>query len=148
MGYINPADSIPTKQSNDGDWIAWYESLPGGKRDKNLIFSMAWNKRGDSKANTGDLRRFLKTKGFTLNSDNFLGTAKDSVIGFIDGVGNFFQFGAYATVGVIIAGTVLTGAIIWRLATPAGIGVAAGTAAKVYTGGAGNGAAAAAGALK
>ena len=109
---------------------------------------MAWNKRGDSKANTGDLRRFLKTKGFTLNSDNFLGTAKDSATGFIDGVGNFFQFGAYATVGVIIAGTVLTGAIIWRLATPAGIGVAAGTAAKVYTGGAGNGAAAAAGALK
>lgn len=148
MGYINPAEAIPTKQSNDGDWMAWYDSLPGAQRDKNVIFSMAWAKRGDSKANTTDLRKYLKTKGFTLSSDNILGAAKDSATGYFDAVGNFLQMGSYATIGIVVLGAGLWGAILWRLATPSGIGIAAGTAAKVYTGGAGGGAAAAAGALK
>ena len=98
MGYINPAEAIPTKQSIDGDWIAWYESLPGSQKDKNLIFSMAWSKRGDSKANTSDLRSFLKQKGFTLGPDNALGAAKDTYLGALGSISSILKLGVTGTV--------------------------------------------------
>lgn len=148
MGYINPAEAIPTKQSSDGDWMAWYESLPGSQKDKNLIFSMAWSKRGDSKANTSDLRSFLKQKGFVLGSDNVLGAMKDTYLGAVGSISSILKLGATGTVVISAAFIVFAGAIIWRLATPVAVGTAIGAAADTYTGGAGKEAGTAAGTLK
>jgi hypothetical protein len=137
MAFVNPADVIPTKSSSDGDWIAWYQSLPGPTKDKNLIFSLAWTKRGSSKANTNQLRTFLKSAGFNLGADNILGSVEDTGTNFLSGVTGFLKMGETATLVIGGLGLVFAGAIVWRLLTPQNIGQAVGVAAKVYTGGAG-----------
>jgi len=66
--YLN----IPTNDSSSQDWINWHKSLlkAGFNRTQaNDTFAKAWDKYGSYDANSSELRDYLGSKGFTLESD-------------------------------------------------------------------------------
>ena len=119
---------LPTKQSAAEEWVAWYKLLPGNKDTRNAVFLTWWKRNGSDKANTPDLRLFLKGEGIMLTTDG-LGNLVDSALGAKNTLSSVFSYGLI-TYGILaVVGLGFTLVLIKTLATPENIA----TAAKIYT---------------
>lgn len=114
---VDPSADIPTKSSNESQWIEWHKALNSsfGKKQANALFVKAWRYRGTSSANTLELRNYLKKQGITIDASVF-----DDIVdiggGIADtftGIFNFGKYTTYAVVGIVVIGA---GMIVFNLA--------------------------------
>lgn len=101
---IDPSKHIPNQDSSDNEWLSWVQDLKSlyGKKTARTLFSMAWNKRKSSKANTDNLRKTLKENyDISVASDGILGPLTDAADNILDGIGDTLNM---ATTGVLIVG--------------------------------------------
>ncbi len=105
----DPTTNIPGYNAKSESWIEWHKELKSnfGKKIANSLFLKAWGIRGNSSANTLDLRQYLKTNGITISE-----SAWDSVIDAGSDVSDFFGdiFSIGKTAGIVIGVIVLGGA--------------------------------------
>ena len=138
MAVIRADKNIPTQQSNAEDWIVWYQSFPWSmtSNDKATLFLSAWNRNGSDRANTDELRTFLKdTAGINLSTSG-LGSIMEAGWSVAHSIENVFSFSAYAIGGYIFLLFALLGFGFYQAfrnpeATGKILGIAAKTAAKV-----------------
>lgn len=106
-GKVDVVDSIPSYNANPLAWIEWHKGLKSnfGKKMANSLWLRAWRIRGNSKANTSELRAYMESQGIKLDTN-----AWDKVVdfggGISDAIGGTFQAGKVVsiTLGVIILG--------------------------------------------
>ena len=102
----NPVTNIPTYNAPTESWISWHESLKDnfGKKIANQLWLKAWLIRGNSKANTVDLRKYLDKNGIKISEsawDKIADTGSET----LDFFGNAFRMGRYA--GMAVGGALL-----------------------------------------
>jgi hypothetical protein len=73
---VKSLQNLPSVNSSDAQWIAWYKTMHGeiGKKNANVLFLRAWEKRKNagllgSSANTKTLRDFLSKYGIDVKPD-------------------------------------------------------------------------------
>jgi hypothetical protein len=113
---INPSKNVPTKTSNDEDWINWHKALKSryGKKDANYVFVKAYSKIGSKDANTGNLRDYLKDVGIDIEANSLLGTIRDGAYDTLDTVGDVFKVGGYVAAGIIAVPLILVSVVVWQ----------------------------------
>jgi len=130
----DPTTNIPGYNAKSDAWIQWHKELKSnfGKKVANSLFLKAWGIRGNSSANTNELREYLKKQGITLS-----GSAWDSIVDAGADIGDFFgdflSISKYAGIalGVIVIGGI--GMIVFNIAKDPVKAI--GTAASLRTGG-------------
>ena len=116
-GKIDPVSAIPQYNSGFEEWISWYDSLKQnfGKKQANALWVKAWKIRGNSSANTNELRSYMKKHGVTIDKSSW-----DSIVDTTVAAGDFFgtTIGVSRflgiTLGVIVVGGL--GLAIYNLA--------------------------------
>jgi len=127
-GKADVVNSIPSYNAKFEEWIQWHKDLKSnfGKKIANSLWMKAWKIRGNSSANTNELRSYMEKQGIKFDK-----SAWDSVVDMGDNItdafGTAFQVTKFVGIGlaVIVVGGV--GMIVFNLAkSPAkNIGVAA-----------------------
>ena len=116
-GKTDPTTNIPKYNSKSEDWIQWHKDLRQnfGKKIANSLWIKAWRIRGNSSANTSDLRKYLKGEGIKIDEGAW-DTVVDFGVGVSDAFGTVFQVTKFVGIGlaVIIVGGV--GMIVYNLA--------------------------------
>ena len=116
-GKTDPTTNIPKYNSKSEDWIQWHKDLRQnfGKKVANSLWIKAWRIRGNSSANTSDLRKYLDGQGIKI-SESAWDSIVDLGVGVSDAFGTVFQVTKYVGIGlaVIIVGGV--GMIVYNLA--------------------------------
>lgn len=119
----NPLDIIPNTTSPAEVWIEFYNALNDryGRKEADAIWLKAWGLRGgvSSSANTGVLRDAMQAQGITIDSSAFasvLDTARHTVSNITDGIGDIFNIGKYATIGVLVVIIGGSGLLIYTIA--------------------------------
>jgi hypothetical protein len=116
-GTTDPTTNIPKYNSNSEDWIQWHKDLRQnfGKKIANSLWIKAWRIRGNSSANTSDLRKYLDKQGIKI-SESAWDSVVDFGVGVSDAFGTAFQVTQYAGIGlaVIIVGGL--GMVVYNLA--------------------------------
>lgn len=112
MAELKSITYLPSVNSSDQDWIAWYKDLLSdtGKINASQIFMKGWEQRKNesaifgSSANTSALRDFLKTQGVTLSGDGVFGFAYDALDTIDDWGSSIFNMGkwTFIVIGVVI----------------------------------------------
>jgi hypothetical protein len=108
-GKYDPSQNIPQVSSRADEWISWHKTLKEnfGKKIANTLWVKAWSKRGNSKANTGELRNYMASNGVNIDSG-----AWDKVVDMGSSIGDFigtgFQAGQYLAIGL---GVILVGSL-------------------------------------
>jgi len=130
-GKTDPVNSIPKYNSNTEVWINWHKSLKDnfGKKIANQLWLKAWSIRGNSSANTSDLRKYMSSNGINISESSW-DKVVDLGVGITDSIGTAFQVTKYAGIalGVIFIGGLAM--IIYNIAkNPAS---SAGIAAKSF----------------
>ncbi len=99
--------NIPQISSAPEAWIQWHKDLKSyfGKKVANSLWLKAWGIRGNIKANTSDLRKYLKSNGITISESKW-DSIVDAGVGAMDFAGDIFKVGRYTGIalGVIILG--------------------------------------------
>lgn len=111
MALINPCDIIPTHSSKPEQWIEFHRALRDNfpKKIANQLWVQVWAKRGDSAANTSDLRDYLTKQGIIIDKsawDSIVDTTEDV----FDFFGDFFKFGK--TLSFILLGGAALGIVM------------------------------------
>ena len=127
-GKADVVNSIPSYNAKFEEWIQWHKDLKSnfGKKIANSLWMKAWKIRGNSSANTNELRSYMEKQGIKFDK-----SAWDSVVdagdNITDAFGTAFQVTKFVGIGlaVIVVGGI--GMIVFNLAKdPAkNIGVAA-----------------------
>lgn len=95
--------SIPTFNAKAEQWIGFHKDLKSnfGKKVANSIWVKAWGIRGNSSANTSDLREYLENNGIKIDE-----SAWDSVVDFggdiSDAFGDIFTVGKWVGIGLVV----------------------------------------------
>ena len=106
-GKADVISGMPPYNSQAENWIQWHQDLKSnfGKKIANGLWLKAWRIRGNSSANTSDLRKYMEKQGVKIS-----GTAWDSIVdvgvGVTDAFGSIFQVGKVVgiSLGVIVIG--------------------------------------------
>jgi hypothetical protein len=103
---VNPAESIPDTTSDASAWIQWHKELKNryGKKTANHLWMLAWKNSGTTGVlgvSTADLRAYMEKQGVILDK-NALASAQDTALGVFSKVGDIFQIGEYAAIGILI----------------------------------------------
>ncbi len=112
----DPTSNIPTVSSNSDTWIQWHKDLKSnfGKKVANSLFIKAWSIRGNSAANTSDLRTYLSKNGITIST-----SAWDSVVdagsSAADFFGDIFSVGKYTGMAIIGIAVVGIGMVVYNV---------------------------------
>lgn len=113
----NVTQNIPTISSPPEQWVQWHKDLKNyfGKKEANSLFLKAWTIRGNSKANTSDLRTYLKDNGIKISESSW-DSVVDLGVGVGDVFGDFMKISKYA--GIAMGGIVLIGVgmIVYNIA--------------------------------
>lgn len=124
----NVVNSIPSYNAKFEDWIQFHKELQSnfGKRNANSLWIKAWKIRGNSSANTNELRTYMEKQGikFDKSAWDSLVDVGDSVT---DAFGTVFQVTKFVGIGLAVIVVGGLGMMIFNLAkSPAkNIGVAA-----------------------
>jgi hypothetical protein len=106
-GKADVVANMPQYNSKAENWISWHKDLKSnfGKKIANGLWLKAWRIRGGSDQNTSELRSYMEKQGVKIDKSVF-NSVTDAGIGFIDGVGNFLQMGATASLvmGIVVVG--------------------------------------------
>ena len=103
--------NVPTKSSDANTWIQWHKNLKAyvGKKNANLLFQEAWEKRGSTGIVTNDMQDYFNKQGIQID-----GTIVTEITGFVgdvtDSIGSVFsmaKWGAIAVGGVILTSIVI-----------------------------------------
>jgi hypothetical protein len=113
----DPVRTIPTKNSNFEEWIAWHKALKQnfGKKQANILWVKAWSLRGSSSANTNDLRQYLEKSKIKIDNSAW-DKIVDSGVDITDALGDWFKvgkFAGYAILFIVIGGA---GMIVYNVA--------------------------------
>ncbi len=112
----DPASNIPQVNSPAESWIQWHEDLKSyfGSKVANSLFVETWVIRGNSKANTSDLRKYLNDNGIKISESSW-DSVVDKGVGALDFAGDIFKVGKYA--GLAIGGIIILGAfaLVWGI---------------------------------
>lgn len=106
-GKADVISGMPPYNSQAENWIQWHQDLKSnfGKKIANGLWLKAWRIRGNSNANTSDLRKYMEKQGVKIS-----GSAWDSIVdvgvGVTDAFGSIFQVGKVVgiSLGVIVIG--------------------------------------------
>lgn len=97
-------NNIPQLSSSSAEWIEWHKNLKSryGKSTANTLWLKAWRFRGNSKANTNELRTYMSDNSVKIDSStwNKIVDVGDSVV---DKVGNIIKVGEVATIVLAIS---------------------------------------------
>ena len=121
---------IPNQTATDAEWIAWYEILPFSRKDNNLLFIRAWNKRKGKDAYSKVLHDKMKAYGVSITPDGLAASVGAYVEGALDGVASALKVGTEIVVVVEVVAVVFTAALLWRILTPENVGKSLDIAAK------------------
>lgn len=125
-------NSIPQFNGQSAEWIEWHKNLKAryGKKEANSMWMAYWKYRGNSKANTSELRTYMSNNGLKIDS-----SAWDKVVDLehnvVDSIGGIFKVSM--TTQVIVTGVVLAsvGFIIYSvMSKPDKYAIAVGKGAK------------------
>ncbi len=126
MASLNVRYTPPTGQSDANQWFTWFEQIEKafGKIDAAQAFAARWKitSAGKGPANTSDFRLKMQGKGISIGADGVLGDFLDSAKNFGDSVGGFFKLGGSVMLVVYVVVTIITLAMVWRLAKPEAVG--------------------------
>lgn len=95
--------AIPPFGAQSEQWIQFHKDLKSnfGKRVANSLWVKAWSIRGNSKANTGDLRSHLEDNGIKIDKSKW-----DSIVDmggdFSDTIGDIFTTTKWVGIGLSI----------------------------------------------
>jgi hypothetical protein len=127
-GKADVVNSIPSYNAKFEEWIQWHKDLKSnfGKKIANSLWMKAWKIRGNSSANTNELRSYMEKQGIKFDK-----SAWDSVVDagdtVTDAFGTAFQVTKFVGIGLAVIVVGGLGMIVFNLAkNPAkNIGVAA-----------------------
>lgn len=106
-------NTIPQMTSSSAEWIEWHKNMKSryGKSTANSLWLKAWRFRGNSKANTNELRTYMSNNGVKIDSSSWdkIVDIGDSVV---DKVGNIIKVGE---VGAIVLSVALLGGVAYIL---------------------------------
>ena len=127
-GKADVTNSIPSYNAKFEEWIQWHKDLQSnfGKKIANGLWTKAWKIRGNSSANTNELRSYMDKQGVKFDK-----SAWDSVVdvgdNITDAFGTAFQVTKFVGIGIAVIVVGGLGMIVFNLAkSPAkNIGVAA-----------------------
>lgn len=127
-GKADVTNSIPSYNAKFEEWIQWHKDLQSnfGKKIANSLWTKAWKIRGNSSANTNELRSYMDKQGVKFDK-----SAWDSVVDMGDNItdafGTAFQVTKFVGIGIAVIVVGGLGMIVFNLAkSPAkNIGVAA-----------------------
>ena len=127
-GKADVVNSIPSYNAKFEEWIQWHKDLKSnfGKKIANSLWMKAWKIRGNSSANTNELRSYMEKQGIKFDK-----SAWDSVVdagdNITDAFGTAFQVTKFVGIGLAVIVVGGLGMIVFNLAkSPAkNIGVAA-----------------------
>ena len=114
------ADVVGTIHSYNGkfeEWIQWHKDLKSnfGKKVANSLWVKAWKIRGNSSANTNELRSYMEKQGIKFDK-----SAWDSVVDagadITDAFGTAFQVTKYVGIGLAVIVVGGLGMIVYNLA--------------------------------
>lgn len=115
---MNPTKIIPTRTSSSSAWIEWHKTMKSryGKKQANILFVKAWDKRGGAgtSASTNELREYMKNQGVTLDTTTMEGLT-DTVSSGLDTIGDIFNVGKYFAIGtgvIVISGLAI---LVWNV---------------------------------
>ncbi|WP_299459072.1 hypothetical protein [uncultured Microscilla sp.] len=98
-------DNLPHESSSANHWIAWHKALKKryGNKSANLLFSQAWEERGEDYANTTQLRNYAKTQGMEIEGDSIFSGVSDNVKNTWSSLNNGFAgIGASAALAILV----------------------------------------------
>ena len=109
--------SMPNRASGSDAWVAWHEQLKKylGKKQANIIWLKAWQRRKGQNASSNALRQYMKKQDVEIDKST-LESLSDFKSNALDYIGDFYTAGKFLTIalGVIVVGG--TGMIIYNLA--------------------------------
>lgn len=102
-GKTDPISSIPQYNSGFEAWINWYDSLKQnfGKKQAKSLWIKAWKIRGNSSANTNELRTYMKKQGVSIDKSAW-DSAVDTAVSAGDFFGDVAGVGKYVGIGVAV----------------------------------------------
>lgn len=117
MAKIDVLENAPNQNSTAEEWKAWHEALKShlGLKKANFYFVKVWSRIGSNKANTVELREYLRKNGIEISRDAF-NRITDLGADAVDFYGSLFKAGrtaAFALGGIAIIGI---GMIVYNLA--------------------------------
>ncbi len=121
MATLNPKYTPPTKASTGEEWIRWYDQISAlGRKNADSAFAKAWASRGSDKA-SGDpsFRDYMHKNGIEISGGVF-SDVRDSTSRTMDGFGNFFKMGGYATAGIAVVILLFVMLILYKNLSNAG----------------------------
>jgi hypothetical protein len=115
-GKADVVSGMPNYKSEGENWIQWHKDLKSnfGKKIANSLWLKAWRVRGNSNANTPDLRSYMEKQGIKIKKSAW-DSVVDTGIGITDAIGDVFQMGAGFSVvlGIIVVGGI--GYVVYKL---------------------------------
>jgi len=101
-------NSIPQLNSSSAEWIEWHKNLKSryGKSTANSLWLKAWRFRGNSNANSNELRTHMSSNGVKIDS-SFFNKVVDVGDNVIDKVGNIVKLSRVGT--VVVGGALMIG---------------------------------------
>jgi hypothetical protein len=102
-GKVDPIANIPQYNSGFEEWINWYDALKQnfGKKNAKQLWIKAWKIRGNSKANTNELRTYMAKHDITIDKTTW-DSVIDTAVNATDIFGDTFTVGRYLGIGVAI----------------------------------------------
>jgi len=106
-GKADVISGMPQYNSQAENWIQWHQDLKSnfGKKIANGLWLKAWRIRGNSTANTSDLRKYMTKQGVKI-AESTWDSIVDVGVDITDGIGTIFQATKYVGIalGVIVVG--------------------------------------------
>ena len=96
---------IPTKASTANDWVVWHRGLKSrfGKKNANLLFLSAFEKRGNIGIVNENMQNYFESQGITLDQ-----TTLNNLKGIISDTTDFFSdFAKAGMVTTFVVGGIL-----------------------------------------
>lgn len=116
-GKADVVGTIPSYNGKFEEWIQWHKDLKSnfGKKVANSLWVKAWKIRGNSSANTNELRSYMEKQGIKFDK-----SAWDSVVDagadITDAFGTAFQVTKYVGIGLAVIVVGGLGMIVYNLA--------------------------------